>query len=57
MSRGEVWDAATTEPAVGMCVLPALPSDLEGGRGVSRCGGEGEFVVVLLAYPLRTPST
>jgi hypothetical protein len=42
---------------VGMCVLPALPSDLEGGRGVSRCGGEGEFVVVLLAYPLRTPST
>ena len=28
MSRGEVWDAATTEPAVGICVLPDLPSDL-----------------------------
>lgn len=40
MSRGEVWDAATTEPAVGMCVLPAFPSDLEGKR-VSDCSGEG----------------
>lgn len=29
MSSGEVWDAATTEPAVGMCVLPALPRELE----------------------------
>jgi hypothetical protein len=34
-----------------------LPRDRAGGRRVSRCGGEGEFVVVLLAYPLRTPST
>ena len=46
MSRGEVWEAATTEPAVGMCVLPALPSDLNGH--VSGCGGEGELVVSCL---------
>lgn len=26
-SSGEVWDAATTEPADGMCVLPALPRE------------------------------
>jgi len=41
MSRGEVWDAATTEPAVGICVLPALPSDL--GVRVSDCFGGPEF--------------
>jgi hypothetical protein len=28
MSSGEVWDAATTEPADGICVLPALPREL-----------------------------
>lgn len=31
MSRGEVWEAATMEPALGMWVAPALPRDLEGG--------------------------
>lgn len=36
MSRAEVCDAATTEPAVGMWVLPALPRDLVDGLVVWR---------------------
>jgi hypothetical protein len=34
MSSGDVWEAATTEPAVGMCVLPALPRELGRVSGV-----------------------
>ena len=47
MSRGEVWEAATTEPAVGMWVLPALPRDLRGGV----VSGERELMVMFLCLP------